>query len=214
MAKEIIEVECPNCGQTISVPTDEFVDVSETPEAKRAIIEGEFFLNECPECGDQVLVEYPMMYMDPEKKLNIYLGPDHDDDLLDQMNELELPPEAIDREAIFRLVSDGLYLVEKILIAEKNRDDRILELYKFVIWDQVEEVFPELEPGDLLYMFDDEEESFVVWPSDNGNDEKLTIPLDEELYQELVDNYSTVLAIPPGEYAEVDQEWIGERFER
>ena len=120
MAKEIIEVECPNCGQTISVPTDEFVDVSETPEAKRAIIEGEFFLNECPECGDQVLVEYPMMYMDPEKKLNIYLGPDHDDDLLDQMNELELPPEAIDREAIFRLVSDGLYLVEKILIAEKN----------------------------------------------------------------------------------------------
>mgnify|MGYP000897571597 FL=1 len=45
---EIIEVECPNCGETIKVNMNEFVDVVEDPEYKAQIIEGDFFLNECP----------------------------------------------------------------------------------------------------------------------------------------------------------------------
>ena len=63
-------------------------------------------------------------------------------------------------------------------------------------------------------MFDEEGEYLVVWPSDNGNDEKLTAPLDREFYQELADQYLEFLDVPTGKYAEVNQAWIGERFER
>jgi DNA-directed RNA polymerase subunit N (RpoN/RPB10) len=41
---EIIEVECPGCGETINVNMNEFVDVVENPEYKAAIVEGDFFL--------------------------------------------------------------------------------------------------------------------------------------------------------------------------
>lgn len=214
MAVEIIEVECPGCGEMIQVRQEEFVDVKENPEYREKIIEGDFFLNRCPSCGDVVMVEYPLMYMDPDRKLNFYMAPEHEDGLLEQLNSLELPESAVDAEAVFRLVPNGLGLTEKILIAETGRDDRVLELCKFVIWDQVREEWPDLEPGDLLYMFDEDGEYFVIWPSDNGQDEKLTVPLDAELYREIEEHYMDALAIPAGKYAEVDQRWIGERFER
>ena len=200
MATEFIDVVCPNCEENIKVPMNEFVDVVENPEYKEQIIEGEFFLNRCGNCGDHVLVEYPLMYMDPDKKLNVYMAPAHEEDLLDQLNSLDVPGADLDSESQFRLTSNGLNLMEKILIFERGRDDRILELYKFIIWEDVKEQWDDLEQGDLLFMFDDEE--------------KLTIPIDDELYSELEENYFEALSIPPGKYAEVDQEWISERFER
>ena len=140
--------------------------------------------------------------------------PAHEEDLLDQLNSLDVPGADLDSESQFRLTSNGLNLMEKILIFERGRDDRILELYKFIIWEDVKEQWDDLEQGDLLFMFDDEEDYFVIWTSDNDNDEKLTIPIDDELYSELEENYFEALSIPPGKYAEVDQEWISERFER
>ena len=214
MATEFIDVVCPNCEENIKVPMNEFVDVVENPEYKEQIIEGEFFLNRCGNCGDHVLVEYPLMYMDPDKKLNVYMAPAHEEDLLDQLNSLDVPGADLDSESQFRLASNGLNLMEKILIFERGRDDRVLELYKFIIWEDVKEQWDDLEQGDLLFMFDDEEDYFVIWTSDNGNDEKLTIPIDDEIYSELEENYFEALSIPPGKYAEVDQEWISERFER
>lgn len=214
MAAEIIDVVCPGCEENIKVPMNEFVDVVENPEYKKQIIEGDFFLNQCGNCGDSVLVEYPLMYMDSEKKLNIYMAPAHEDDLLEQLNSLDVPGADLDTESQFRLTSNGVSLMEKILIAERGLDDRILELYKFIIWEDVKEQWSDLEPGDLLFMFDEEEDYFVIWNSDNGNDEKLTIPIDQELYSELRDNYLEALSIPPSKYAEVNQEWISERFER
>lgn len=211
---EIIEVECPNCGETIKVNMNEFVDVVEDPEYKAQIIEGDFFLNECPGCGDGVMVEYPVMYMDSSRKLNVYMAPEHEDDMLEQLNSLDVPDSDQDEEAVYRLTSCGLQLMEKILIAERNRDDRVVELYKFVVWDDVKEDYPDLEEGDLLFMFDDDEEYLVVWPSENEAGEKLTIPFDDNLYNQLASDYTEVLGIPSNKYAEVDQRWIGERFEK
>ena len=211
---EIIEVECPNCGETIKVNMNEFVDVVEDPEYKAQIIEGDFFLNECPGCGDGVMVEYPVMYMDPSRKLNVYMAPEHEDDMLEHLNSLDVPDSDQDEEAVYRLTSCGLQLMEKILIAERNRDDRVVELYKFVVWDDVKEDYPDLEEGDLLFMFDDDEEYLVVWPSENEAGEKLTIPFDDNLYNQLASDYTEVLGIPSNKYAEVDQRWIGERFEK
>jgi hypothetical protein len=80
------------------------------------------------------MVEYPVMYMDPSRKLNIYMAPDHEEDLLDQLNSLDIPDADVDEESVYRLTSCGVQLMEKILIAESGRDDRIIELYKFIVW--------------------------------------------------------------------------------
>ncbi|MBQ1471443.1 MAG: hypothetical protein IIZ34_03690 [Eubacterium sp.] len=107
MPAEIIEIECPSCGCEFEVPMREFVDAQEDPTVKKKIIEGEFFLNACPDCGDQMLVEYPVMYTDPEKKLNVYLAPGHEEDLLDQMNSLDIPPVDDTADVVYRVVGKG-----------------------------------------------------------------------------------------------------------
>ena len=133
---------------------------------------------------------------------------------LDQMNSLDIPPVDDTADVVYRVVGNGVSLMEKILLAENGRDDRVMELYKFTVWDQVQDEWPDLEPGDLLYMYDEDGEYLVIWTSDNGEDEMLSIELDEELYQELAKNYLQHMEVPATHYAEVDQYWIRQRFER
>ena len=73
------------------------------------------------------------------------------------------------------------------------------DLYKFTFPDGAK-----LKAGEYL----------VIWTSDNGEDEMLSIELDEELYQELAKNYLQHMEVPATHYAEVDQYWIRQRFER
>lgn len=210
---EIFEMKCPECDETIKIPMEEFVDVSQDPEKKPKIIEGEFFLNICPNCGCRIMVEYPVMYMDPTCKLNVYMEPGHDEDLLEQLNSLDVPEDETDSEAIYRLTDCGLGLMEKILICDGGRDDRIIELYKAAIWEQVKEDWPDLEYGDMIYTKIGDEECFAVWPATNEKGEKMVVSFSADFYDYLEDSYLNTLHIPPGIYAEVDQYWIRDRFD-
>lgn len=205
-----VKINCKNCDETIVLNLNEFVDVSEMPEFKEKILDGRFFLVKCPKCGDETLIEYQMVYIDPDKKLNIYLSPDFDGSVLEDLNSLELPEEAIDKEAIFRLVETSGELIEKIMIFDRNRDDRIIELYKVVLAQQLSEDWPEIKSSDLIY-YADEDECFIVWNAAGSLEgEQLTVLLNEEMYEEL-EGYRDELEIPPGKYAKVDTEWIEER---
>ena len=39
MASEVIEMNCPNCGVSIKVPVEEFIDVKENEEYKQRFID-------------------------------------------------------------------------------------------------------------------------------------------------------------------------------
>ena len=208
MEREMLN--CPNCDMEIGFRPLEFVDVSTDPDYKEKIMNGQFFLVKCGECGAEIMVEYPVMYMDPEKKLNIYMAPDHEDDLLDQLNSLDVPECDEDKDAIFLLVSSPTELLEKILLADGGRDDRIMELYKAIVVENLREDFPQVVPQDLLYYIDGEEEYLIVWDFDNEDGEQLTISVEEDLYQDLYDDFAEALAIPANKYAEVDAVWLAD----
>jgi hypothetical protein len=211
MAKE--KFNCPGCGAEIGVDTYEFIDVSADPEYKEKIMDGSLFMAKCPECGADTLVEYPVMYMDPEKKLTIYMAQQHEPDLLDQLNSLEVPEGDLDEEAIFRVVSDGAELLEKILMADGKRDDRVMELYKAIVAENIKEEWPQIRPENMLYFLEGDEEYFIVWDFQNPMGEQLTINIDENLYHQLKEDYLPALQIPPNRYAEVNQTWLSERVE-
>lgn len=211
MEREIIE--CPNCGEELTVHLNEFVDVSTDPDYKLQIMNGEFFLTRCPNCGDETLTEYPVMYMDPDKKLTVYMAPGHDASLLEQLNSLDIPAGDVDEEAIFRVVGSSAELLEKILLADGHRDDRIMELYKAIIVENVKEEWPQIQVTDLLYFLDGDEEYFIVWDYDNALGEQLTVNVDDELYSKLAEDYLPSLAIPANTYAEVNGEWLAAKVD-
>ena len=209
MEKE--KFNCPGCGHEIVMNLNEFVDVTTDPDYKEKIMNGEFFMAKCPQCGEQTLAEYPIMYMDPSKKLTIYMAPGHDDSLLDQLNSLELPESELDEEAVFRVVEGGAELLEKILIFDGGRNDRVLELYKALVYENIKDEWPHIRKEDLLYFLDEGEEYFIVWDYTNAAGEQLTVNLDEELYDKLTAEYGEALAVPAGKYVEVNAAWLEER---
>ena len=211
MEKE--KIKCPGCGREMMINMHEFVDVSTDPEYKEQIMNGSFFTVKCPDCGDETLAEYPIMYMDPEKKLNIYMAPGHDDSLLEQLNSLELPESELDCEAVFRVVEGGTELLEKLLIFDSGRDDRIIELYKALVYENIKDEWPHIRREDLLFFLDGEEQYFIVWDYTNAAGEQLTVNLDEELYEKLEREYGAALATPAGKYVEVDGRWLATKVQ-
>lgn len=212
MAVEIIN--CPGCDEEIRMNVHEFVDAQTDPELKDAIINGQFFLTECPNCGQTTLAEYPLMYTDSEKKLNVYMAPDYEPELLDQLNSLDIEDAELDEETSFRLVENGGELLEKILIAEAGRDDRVIELYKAVACENLKEEFPELCPEDMLYFRDEEgEEMFIVFDIENPFGEQLTIEVDPEIYEQMAKDCKDALWTEPGKYEVVNAEWLADRID-
>ena len=211
---EKVKIHCEGCGSDVYVGVKEFVDVTDNPEDKTALLEGTFFVTTCRNCGDRILVEYPIMYTDRERKLTIYMLPGGDPEVLEQLNSLTVPEKDIDPEAAFRLVTNGTDLIEKILIFDHERDDRLIELYKLVLAGKVREDWPDVTADDLLYYSENGSEFFILWDDDlEPGSEKLTIMLDEELYQRLKDDFGEALELEPNKYALVDQDWIEERVQ-
>lgn len=206
-------IKCPGCGREMVMELHEFVDVTIDPDYKEKIMNGDFFLVKCPDCGDETLAEYPVMYMDPSKKLTIYMVPGHDESLLEQLNSLDIPDVETDDEAVFRVVADSAQLLEKILMADGGRDDRVLELYKAIIVENIREDWPTVTVSDLLYFLDGDEEYFIVWDHQNLAGEQMTVNLDDELYDQLKEAYLPALSVPAGKYAEVNEAWLAERVD-
>ena len=153
------------------------------------------------------------MYTDSEKDLHIYLAPEHEDDLLEELNGIPLPEDIPASEGIFRVVSDGAALLEKIMIFDAGRDDRVMELYKAMAFEMLKEDWPKMIRENLLYASDDEGEFIIVWDYVNAAGEQLTMEFDEELYGRLEADYGAALSLPKGEYAEVNAEWLAERID-
>lgn len=210
---EMEKIKCPGCGHEINMEIHEFVDVETDPEYKERIMNGSLFLVRCPECGEETLAEYPVMYMDPSKKLTVYLAPGHDDSLLTQLNSLEMPEAEVDTEAVLRVVESGEELLEKILIFDGGRDDRVLELYKAIIVENIRDEWPQVRREDILYFLDEDEDYFIIWNFENLAGEQMTVNIDDELYDQLKEDYLPALSLPAGKYAEVNQAWLDERID-
>lgn len=207
------KIACPNCGEQIVIILNEFVDVATDPVYKEKILTGDFFTVKCPKCGDETIIEYPMMYIDPEKKLNIYMSPEQDDQLLEQLNSLTVPDSDIDAESKFRLVANSAQLIEQITMAEAGRDDRILQAYKMIICENSKEEMPGMASTDLFYTRDLDEEFFVLWPMGNDEGDQLTLGLDPKLYDELAVDLGELLETEPNKYVRIDDDWITKRIE-
>jgi len=66
---QIASVTCPSCGHPYATRVQSVVDVSEMPELKALLLQGRLNAAICPQCGTQVLLTSPFLYVDREKEL-------------------------------------------------------------------------------------------------------------------------------------------------
>ncbi|MDR0583721.1 MAG: CpXC domain-containing protein [Treponema sp.] len=67
------EFNCPSCGSLSRAPVRGSVNAQEEPSVKKAIIDGSFFDYVCESCGSKTRLLYNMLYIDPVRRVLLYL---------------------------------------------------------------------------------------------------------------------------------------------
>ena len=141
------------CEHEFESEVPESVDLAAEPDARRAILEGDFLTIHCPGCGKALKPEFPVLVSEPGRTL--FLVPE-----LDRVSyyrgKLPYPVGQVDRVAI----GYG-ELVEKLRIREAGLDDRVVEVLKYYLLQKLLEqyegeseirlYFSALEPEGLVF---------------------------------------------------------------
>lgn len=134
------KAHCPRCGSELEVLRYEGINRSEDPEVARALMEGTLFQVECPSCGAQIQLDYPLLWHDLDHRCMVQYATnanevEHANALFDQAQ-----CSAADAGMLgiafhgyhLRVVRDHNDLREKALVFDANLDDRMVEVCKAV----------------------------------------------------------------------------------
>ncbi len=129
---------CQKCGKQHKVDIYKSINTATDPDLKAAVLDGNLFLWECPDCGTGNLVAYDCLYHDPDEKFMVWMLP---------FGEPEGPEkDAIMRQARamgdyrLRIVSNAGDLMEKVMIFDAGLNDRCIELVKYVAGREMPDV--------------------------------------------------------------------------
>lgn len=140
------QVSCPVCRHVQDFTQWNYVDVTDDPVRKQALLTGALTRMTCAKCGLETDVLYPLLYHDTEYRLMIWLIPGRGQPGDDghKIGEIDATLAATHQ---FRLVRTANELKEKVVIAEAGLDDRVVELFKVVMRRDPE---TQIQAGDIL----------------------------------------------------------------
>lgn len=159
------QVDCPHCGQEVTVEAVPFVDAVKNPDLKQQIIDGTFFQRTCPSCGETLIVGNPCVYMDPEHSLIMQRGA--------ELNEETLTLFAEHGSDYCRFTSSLSAFAEKVRIFSDGFNDGPMEILKFAIRgfvrqersisqdEEIEVFFVGLDGDNILFEVHPKEETTI-----------------------------------------------------
>ena len=139
----IIETVCPKCGKTQEFEVHDSINVTLDPDLLNKLLDNSIFTFKCHDCGFEEVSLYPVLYHDMKKKLMIQLCPldqvDHYKEMFKNSTEFMAKEFSISDDYKYRIVSNLNDLLEKIFIFSENLDDRVIELIKLDVLDELED---------------------------------------------------------------------------
>ncbi|HMO52449.1 MAG TPA: CpXC domain-containing protein [Kiritimatiellia bacterium] len=169
--KQPYQIKCPKCGHTQQVDLHESLNVGRDPELRDLLMANKINEVTCASCGFAFRVDKPIVYIDPDHQILIYLIPASErqyDTGEDQFNEfirnmLSMLP-ADFRAPEVQLVFSRTELIERIFLIEAGLNPRIIEYIKHRIYGQNGKRIPP-ETKAILFNAEDSNEDnlcFVV----------------------------------------------------
>lgn len=200
-------VACPECGSRGRFFTPESVNATLSPQQRAGVLDRTLFVWECPECGTPLVVDAPFLYHDMRRRFLIRYCPQDAD-------EAEFS-DAVERAGIFegsgytlRAVESYEELIEKIVIFEHDLDDRVAELCKLALLEELREEQPQLKVRRVL--IDAKGEEVVAAFIDEDGD-VFALPLPDDLYNRLYDVCGDVCEeMTGGGFEHVDEKWAAD----
>ena len=199
-------ITCPACGETVQAPVYTSVNVTANPAHKRGVLDGELFTCTCPICGQETRLVYPFLYHDMQKRVMLYFCPEGFDVDLEELNEqMEYDSPFGGSGYTLRNCVSYEMLLEKIRIFDMELDDRVVELCKLVLMDELAEEHPELDVKRALIDVRGEQ-IYIAFIDVDGD--VFAIELPDDVYNRIYDLYFDVVEEYTDEgFALIDSDW-------
>lgn len=217
MAKDITryktEVICPSCGLRDKFIMHTLIDTRKDPDAENKIFQGTYFTHVCRRCHDEENITYSCMYHDGNRKLLIGFA-DSEKDLEEMRLTLngQYHRDQVDEVlqkwmnvCTVRLVKSEYQLQEKVLIAHFDLDDRVIELARYAMKQELLKTRDDITG--LYFNTTEGGYGFTI-----GTEEGLegTIPFTKEMYEEIKEKYHDLLEHDTS--IEIDEDWAEEHI--
>lgn len=199
-----INITCPQCGEVQSFTTYPFLQCDHNFDIRFALMSKEYFTFLCDNCQHQQPIIYPMVYHDEDLELLVALVPPNDtlEKLTDEsvLNLIKENPYLITRQ-----VKSDNELYEKIIIAQSELDDRLVELVKEESRHFIENQEPQWQVGDI-FINRDKEGYFLSCFLQDG--QHVTLAVDPEVFTIAKRKYDHLLSRQnTWEFMKVDRHW-------
>lgn len=197
-------VKCPKCGQSFPATIFDSINTSYAQDVAISIITGDRFNASCPCCGNIAHLEYDILYHDINHRAMIWVVHcDNEENYKQKLLEVKsLKPSFL---SMTRIVPDMEALSEKVLCLEKNRDDRVIELCKFITQANLLERKPNFVVNHIVYTISSNKEVLVFY-SDGQKPEVAYV--DKNLYGPVKKMFERELREPVPPCAIIDQDWV------
>jgi hypothetical protein len=198
MSKTVIaDVACPHCGGIDRMELWESINTVLNPEVRERMLQGRLFSHRCQACGRPFQVLYDCLYHDMERRFMAFFLPDRPEDPFAMLEDRVQEPLLAGYQT--RIVHDVPSFIEKVRIREDGRDDRAIELCKYVLRCQM----GCQEDGELRYLRAQEEGLQFYF---RAGEKSGRFAAREELYQDVLDRAGDRL-MALGECRRVDRAW-------
>lgn len=146
------KIKCPKCGRVSSAPVFDTLDLTEASDFTRKMaLSGKLFRFECPYCGKKRDLNYPITATDDNMGAIITVLNKNDKRgdykrILDVYRSLEQ-----EEDEKYRIVDTCQELSEKMRIFNDGLDDRVIEILKMLISEDIVEKKSELPNVRCVY---------------------------------------------------------------
>ena len=176
-----IQIVCPRCKRRIDITVWDIIDANMTPDLPQMIISGDFFRHSCPECDTKISLEMPLLYNDVNNRARIWVlerRMDVNEELAKLDSAVLGSPVPGDRT---RRVSSNRELAEKVCMLEAARDDRVVEIVKYLSLQDFRMKYPDERVAGVRYVYKDGREMLVYF---NDEDGEHATPFNADVYEE------------------------------
>ncbi len=208
--KKTVTVKCPSCNKESEFTMWNSINTTVDPEMEARIRDKSAFLFRCPECGEETLFDYGFLYHNMDTKLMIqYAESDEQaEEFINALNESynsEMLKDLANNDYIVRVVRSRNRLHEKLLIFDKGLDDRLIEIYKFIVLLRYKQDRKEYEAPEMFF-YSDDKGKMAIFIYESGN-YICSSHFSEEVYNDLMLKYADKLPeFRKGEMI-VDENW-------
>ena len=178
---ERIPFKCPKCGKESEPEIQRSVNTVTEPEAAERVISGDLFSYQCPGCGTDVVLTFPLLYQDLVRRTTLQL--------VTAKSGLTLEDSV--KDAIAERETTMAELRAKAMILKAGLDDRYVEIIKSMTLSIQKQDGETTDVASNRFMIDDENKNFIVYFDENGEPiGEDTFP--KEFYDAIVDDMKLV----------------------